>query len=158
WWSMSWCSWWSTLWWRSSSTSSWWWCEAACGAPWPHLPQWSRSRARPRSWPRSPSARVQYRHPGRKTSTTRGRVMRSLRGRIMRRPTVGLDAATEFLVARFGDAVTDVVAAPRQGMWSSTFFFRDGARELVVRFADTAWNFEKDQFFSRYSSPELPIP
>ena len=76
----------------------------------------------------------------------------------MNGPAVDLDAATKFLIERFGDTIADVVPAPRQGMWSSTFFFRDGARELVLRFADAAWNFEKDRFFSRYSSPDLPIP
>jgi hygromycin-B 4-O-kinase len=76
----------------------------------------------------------------------------------MNGPAVDLDTATKFLVERFGDAVTDVAPAPRQGMWSSTYFFRERKRERVVRFADTAWNFEKDRFFSRYSSPDLPIP
>jgi hygromycin-B 4-O-kinase len=76
----------------------------------------------------------------------------------MAKPAVDLDTATKFLVERFGNGVTDVAPAPRQGMWSSTYFFRDGKLERVVRFADTAWNFEKDRFFSRYSSPDLPIP
>ena len=76
----------------------------------------------------------------------------------MNGPAVALDTATKFLVERFGDAVTDVAPAPRQGMWSSTYFFREGKLERVVRFADTAWNFEKDRYFSRHSSPDLPIP
>jgi aminoglycoside phosphotransferase (APT) family kinase protein len=76
----------------------------------------------------------------------------------MNGPAVDLDTATKLLVERFGDTVDDVVAAPYQGMWSTTYFFRAGARGLVIRFADTAWNFEKDRHFGRHSSPALPIP
>jgi hygromycin-B 4-O-kinase len=74
------------------------------------------------------------------------------------RPTVDLDTARDLLRQRFGAHVHDVEPAPRQGTWSTTYFFCDGARELVLRCADTAWNFEKDRFFSRHSSPDLPIP
>jgi aminoglycoside phosphotransferase (APT) family kinase protein len=73
-------------------------------------------------------------------------------------PAVDLATARGVLTQRFGAEISDVVAAPRQGTWSTTYFFRDAARELVIRFADTAWNFEKDQFFSRHSSVDLPIP
>ena len=74
------------------------------------------------------------------------------------RPTVDVSAAADFLRERFGPTVSDVVAAPRQGMWSRAFFFRDDERELVIRFADTAWNFEKDHAFAAYGSDDLPIP
>jgi aminoglycoside phosphotransferase (APT) family kinase protein len=73
-------------------------------------------------------------------------------------PAIDLSTARDVLTRRFGAEVSDVVAAPRQGTWSTTYFFRDGARELVIRFAETAWNFEKDQFFSWHSLPDLPIP
>jgi len=76
----------------------------------------------------------------------------------MERSPVDLDAARDLLEERYGTEVHDVAVAPRQGTWSTTYFFRVGTRELVIRFADTAWNFEKDQFFSRHASPDLPIP
>ena len=74
------------------------------------------------------------------------------------RPAVDVGAAADFLRERFGPALSDVVAAPRQGMWSRAYFFRDGERDLVIRFADTAWNFEKDRRFAAYASQDLPIP
>jgi hygromycin-B 4-O-kinase len=71
---------------------------------------------------------------------------------------VNLEAAVSFLTQHLGDGVEYVEAAPRQGAWSQTFFFRHDGRDLVIRFAEQSWNFEKDRMFSVHSSPALPIP
>lgn len=76
----------------------------------------------------------------------------------MERPAVDQAAAAEFLATRFGNGVGNVVAAPRQGAWSRAFFFRHDGRDLVIRFAEQAWNFEKDRMYAVHSSPDLPIP
>jgi hygromycin-B 4-O-kinase len=75
----------------------------------------------------------------------------------MERPAVDESAARTFLAERFG-GVTDVLVAPRQGAWSQTYFFRDGRRELVIRFGEQAWNFEKDRGIARFATSDLPIP
>jgi hygromycin-B 4-O-kinase len=43
-------------------------------------------------------------------------------------------------------------------MWSQAYFFRLGDEERVVRFADTAWNFEQDRWFARFGAEDLPVP
>jgi hygromycin-B 4-O-kinase len=63
-----------------------------------------------------------------------------------------------FLADLLGRDVHDVEPAPRQGEWTQTWFFRDGDRDLVIRFGDTAWNFEKDRRFGEHASVDLPIP
>jgi hygromycin-B 4-O-kinase len=76
----------------------------------------------------------------------------------MQRPAVDEAAVRELLASRFDEHVSDVVLAPRQGAWSSTYYFREDDRELVIRFAEQAWNFEKDRMYAVHSSPDLPIP
>jgi hygromycin-B 4-O-kinase len=74
------------------------------------------------------------------------------------RPAVDVAAAVDLLRERCASDVQDVVAAPYQGMWSRAYYFRLADRELVLRVADTAWNFEKDRRFAAFTSPDLPIP
>jgi hygromycin-B 4-O-kinase len=74
------------------------------------------------------------------------------------RPAVDHAAAAAYLSTRFGDDVSDVVAAPRQGAWSRAYFFRHDGADLVIRFAENAWNFEQDRRYAVHSSPDLPIP
>ena len=76
----------------------------------------------------------------------------------MERPAVDHAAAAAFLNTRFADGVSDVVLAPRQGAWSRAYFFRHDGRDLVIRFAENASNFEQDRRFAVHSSPDLPIP
>lgn len=76
----------------------------------------------------------------------------------MERPAVDRAEAVALLTARFGDGVSDVVAAPRQGAWSRAYFFRHDGADYVVRFAEQSWNFEKDRMYAVHSSAELPIP
>jgi hygromycin-B 4-O-kinase len=73
-------------------------------------------------------------------------------------PAVDVAVAADFLRAHYGFDVDEVVAVPRPGLWTTAFFFRQAGRQLVVRFADTAWNFEKDRRFAGYGSDDLPIP
>ncbi len=76
----------------------------------------------------------------------------------MKRPAVDQAAAADFLTDRFGDCVSEVVTAPRQGAWSRAYFFhRDGA-DFVVRFAPWPDNFMKDRAVDRYAARDLPIP
>ncbi len=76
----------------------------------------------------------------------------------MERPAVDHAAAAAFLNTRFADGVSDVVVAPRQGAWSRAYFFRRDGADLVIRFAENAWNFEQDRRYAVHSSPDLPIP
>jgi hygromycin-B 4-O-kinase len=76
----------------------------------------------------------------------------------VKRPAVDFEAAVSFLTQHLGNSVEHVTAAPRQGAWSHAFFFRHDGRDLVIRFAEQAWNFEKDRMFAVHSSPDLPIP
>lgn len=75
----------------------------------------------------------------------------------MERPAVDLAEAATFLHTRFG-GVSDLVVAPRQGAWSRAYFFRHDGRDLVIRFAENAANFEQDRRFAVHASPDLPIP
>lgn len=65
-------------------------------------------------------------------------------------------AATAFLGTRFPQ-VADVELIGG-GEWSQAFSFRDGSRELVVRFGAHVEDYQKDELAYRYAGPDLPIP
>jgi hygromycin-B 4-O-kinase len=65
-------------------------------------------------------------------------------------------AATAFLGTRFSQ-VADVELIGG-GEWSQAFSFRDGSRELVVRFGAYVEDYQKDELAYRFATPELPIP
>lgn len=65
--------------------------------------------------------------------------------------------ARHFLEDRLGRTV-DPVEWVGEGAWSRCFGFRDGGRELVVRFGAFAVDFEKDRRAASLRSPTLPIP
>jgi hygromycin-B 4-O-kinase len=44
------------------------------------------------------------------------------------------------------------------GLWSTTFAFREHARDYVVRFHERRDDLEKDRFASRWASPSLRVP
>ena len=76
----------------------------------------------------------------------------------MERPAVDQAAAAAFLNTRFGDDVSDVVTAPRQGAWSRAYFFRRDGADFVVRFASSSINFLKDRVIGSRATDDLPIP
>lgn len=67
-------------------------------------------------------------------------------------------ARTEaFLTDRFGPdihAVTQLV----HGAWSRAYAYRQGDRDLVVRFSALDEDFRKDELAASHGSPSLPIP
>lgn len=65
-------------------------------------------------------------------------------------------AASAFLATRFSQ-VADVELIGG-GEWSQAFSFRDGSRELVVRFGAHVEDYQKDELAYRYAGPDLPIP
>ena len=65
--------------------------------------------------------------------------------------------AEAFLAARFGPDVGGVVLVG-QGEWSTTYAFRCGGAEYVVRFGAHREDFAKDRLAARYGSRDLPIP
>jgi len=64
--------------------------------------------------------------------------------------------ATAFLRTRFSQ-VADVELIG-SGEWSQAFGFRDGRRELVVRFGAHLDDYQKDEAAYRFAAPDLPIP
>lgn len=64
--------------------------------------------------------------------------------------------ALDFLTGRF-DGVEDVELIG-EGNWSRCFGFRQGGRELVVRFGLHRTDFEKDRTAAAWRSASLPIP
>ena len=66
------------------------------------------------------------------------------------------DAET-FLVARYGNDVSDV-SPVGHGEWSRAYAFRRDGGEYVVRFSALDEDFRKDRIAADYSSRALPIP
>ena len=65
-------------------------------------------------------------------------------------------AVTAFLGTRFS-RLADVEPLGG-GEWSQAFSFRDGSRELVVRFGAHLEDYQKDELAFRFAGPDLPIP
>lgn len=70
--------------------------------------------------------------------------------------SVDLPQAQEFLEEHLGD-VTDVELVG-EGEWSRCFGFVHADEELVVRFGRHVQDFRRDQWASRFATPDLPIP
>ncbi|MEZ4615881.1 MAG: aminoglycoside phosphotransferase family protein [Caldilineaceae bacterium] len=70
---------------------------------------------------------------------------------------VNLVQARSFLADRFQIDPAQVTLIG-EGAWSRCFGFRQGEKELVIRFGNHVDDFEKDQVAHRYAAPDLPIP
>jgi hygromycin-B 4-O-kinase len=70
---------------------------------------------------------------------------------------VDLDAAADFLRARYGHPVADVTHVG-QGEWSVAYAFRLDGDDLVVRFGPQADDFQKDASCAGFATAALPIP
>jgi len=66
------------------------------------------------------------------------------------------DEARAFLAAH-GHDVTDLTPLTG-GLWSTTFAFRERARDYVVRFHERRDDLEKDRLAERWRSPSLRLP
>jgi hygromycin-B 4-O-kinase len=67
------------------------------------------------------------------------------------------DDARDFLRAHLGHDVGDVELVG-EGWWSRCFGFRDGDRDLVIRFGRHADDFRKDRRAAGFASAALPVP
>jgi hygromycin-B 4-O-kinase len=72
-------------------------------------------------------------------------------------PLPDADEARRFLASRFGRDPGPIERVGA-GAWSRCFGFRDGARDLVIRFGRFAADFEKDRHAARFRTAALPIP
>ena len=63
----------------------------------------------------------------------------------------------EFLIARFGDLVRNVVHIG-SGFWSCAYGFEHRGAAYVARFGRLVEDFEKDRIAAQYHSSALPIP
>lgn len=69
---------------------------------------------------------------------------------------ISAEQAAAFLRERGHDAHD--VTALTGGLWSTTYAFREGDRDFVVRFHERRDDLEKDHFAMRWGSPRLRIP
>ncbi len=70
---------------------------------------------------------------------------------------LSLSEVTTILTDHFQSGVSDVVPT-NQGEWSQAFFFTVANQNKVVRFSQVDEDFRRDQFASRFATPQLPIP
>jgi hygromycin-B 4-O-kinase len=61
------------------------------------------------------------------------------------------------ITSAMGDGLRDLSPID-QGAWSSTYAFRLGEGEYIVRFSPLDEDFRRDQFACRFSSPQIPVP
>ncbi|HEY5013888.1 MAG TPA: aminoglycoside phosphotransferase family protein [Acidimicrobiia bacterium] len=70
---------------------------------------------------------------------------------------IGIGEARGFLIDHLGHDVGPVELVG-EGAWSRCFGFRDGDRDLVIRFGNHVGDFEKDRRAGRFAAPLLPVP
>jgi hygromycin-B 4-O-kinase len=70
---------------------------------------------------------------------------------------IGAREATDFLREHLGRDI-DAVELVGEGAWSRCFGFRDGERDLVIRFGSYLDDFEKDRRAAAFTSATLPVP
>jgi hygromycin-B 4-O-kinase len=76
---------------------------------------------------------------------------------VLEPPVATVHGAAQFLNTHLGHDVGPVELVG-EGEWSRCFGFRDGERDLVIRFGHHLEDFERDRRAATFASPALPVP